>query len=339
MEQEKDTHYELANAPENLPISFNRDGKLFLSRPDSEGGHIDMSTPNSVSGMGVVSAVSQPQWVRDFFQRMDSYVKAAAPSVSITDDGLLILDEHATSSDLKSTCSHLAWLYESSMRQNKEILVWIGEITLDYMARSAHDPTIEEAIEELGFLDRENGMKWKLSTLAKWVIVAQRIPSAIRQLPLPQTYLSEAALFSQPEDPDKRIMFNNIRDAMLLSAAESPQDWSRKSFSACMKELQHEFGVESHRNEGVASLQSRLIALYRVQREVNLGHTTYEKIGVGEQEVAAWIYNIEAELQYRKIMNPDPVAEIPVGDGLTLAARGRIIKKSEAVITHEQHGK
>lgn len=325
--------YTLANSPENAQISFDpKSNKIFLSKDEnSDDSTIDMSVPDSISKTKSVANVARPEWVTQFFTRMNDYIGASTKSASISSDGQLSMDAKATSSDLKEACSHFAWLYESQMRQNKEILVWIGEIILDYMARASHDPTIEEAIEELGFLDRDNGVKWKLKTLAKWPIVVQRIPHAIRQLPIPQTYLAEAAMFSQPQDPEKRTKFCNVRDALLLSAAENPDAWSRTKIVACMKELQSEFGVESHRNEGITSLQSRLIGLYRLRNEVERGYRTYSKLGLDEKEVSAWIYNIESELQYRRMMNPDPVAEIPVGDGLTQAARERIIKKSEKI--------
>tara|TARA_R110000764_G_scaffold17520_4_gene48149 strand:+ start:1030 stop:2043 length:1014 start_codon:yes stop_codon:yes gene_type:complete len=326
----KDLH-SLANAPENQPVSFDlASNQLYLNKPDSsDESTLDLTIPNVICNTKAAAMTSRPDWVTQFFERMNDYVGAATPVASISPNGELAIDAAATSSDLKEACSHLAWLYESQMRQNKEILVWIGEIILDYIARASHSPTVEEAIEELGFLDRDNGFKWKLKTLAKWPIVAMKIPHEIRQLPIPQTYLSEAAIFSQPEDPEKRVKFANVRDAMLLSAAENPEEWSRSKIVSCMKELQHEFGVESHRNEGILSLQNRLICLYRIQREVERGYTTYAKIGVDEKEVAAWLYNVEAELQFRRKLDPDPTAEIPVGDGLTKAARERILKKTE----------
>jgi hypothetical protein len=325
----------LANAPDECPIAIDiANGKAYLNEPASDNSvSVDLTMPNAIIATQAMKDIETPAYVTQFFERMNDYVKAAAPSTTITTDGQLAIAAHATTTDLKEACNHLTWLYESQTRQNKEILVWLGEIVLDYIARASHDPSVEEAIEELGFLERNNGIKWKLKTIAKWVVVAQRLPHEIRQLPVPQTYLAEAAVFSQPEDPISKIKYCNARDALLLSVAKNPEEWSRSKFVACMKELQHSFGVEATRNEGVASLQGRLICLYRLQREVNEGHTTYAKLGIADNEVVAWIYNIESELQYRKVIDPDPTAEIPVGDGLTKSARERIVKKSEASTT------
>ena len=327
----------LANAPDNVPIGIDLDtGVVHIDKPSTtdEGLMIDINKPNCIIGSKALSNVENQDWVNQFFERMDAYIKASSPCVGVSKSGELIIEAHATPTALKDACNHLGWLYESQSRQNKEILIWIGEIILDYIAKSPHDLSVEEAIEELGYLDRDNGVKWKLKTLAKWPIVVLKIPHEIRQLPIPQSYLSEAAVFAQPEEPVAKIKFANCRDALLLSVAESPEEWSRNKFVACMKELQQTFGVESTRNEGVASLQGRLICLYRLQREVEQGHTTFAKLGLSDHEIAAWVYNIESELQYRKVIDPDPTANIPVGDGLTKAARERIIKKSEKANQH-----
>jgi hypothetical protein len=326
-------HIVLANSPESQPVSFDLVSNTLFRNEDeaAEESTLSIATPNMISRANAVAAIARPAWVSSFFATMNDLVSSTSKSASISEDGSLIIGLDATATDLKGISNHLAWLYESQMRQNKEILVWLGEVILDYIARSTHDPTVEEAIEELGFLDRENGIKWKMKTLCKWVIVAQRIPHEIRQLPLPQTYLSEAAMFAHPEDPDSKVKFANIRDAMLLSAAENPDDWSRSKFTACMKELQHAFGIQSNRNEGVASLQGRLIAMYRIQRAVERCETTYQLIGVEAHEFNAWIYNVESELQYRSVIASDPTEDIPIGDGLTKQARERIIKKTKQI--------
>jgi hypothetical protein len=337
---EKEHYCTLINAPKSQPVSFSTtSGKLFLNKDEeSDDSVINLSTPNAICNGRGVREIETPEWVGHFFERMDDYSKTATKAVSISKDGQLSIEANATPKDLKQITSHLAWLFESQSRQNKEILVWIGEIILDYMARASHSPSIEEAVDDLGFLERDNGVKWKMKTLVKWVVVAQRIPHEIRQLPVPQSYLAEAALFARPEDPEKRVKFDNIRDAMLLSVAENPDEWSRNSFVACIKELQHEFDVTPTRNEGISSLQTRLIQLYRLQREVENGYTTYAKLGLDVGEISAWIYNMEFELQYRHKMNPDPTQEIPKGDGLTQAARERIIKKSEAITKNDNTG-
>ena len=203
---------------------------------------------------------------------------------------------------------------------------------MDYGAWDTSDVSIEEAIEELGLLKRENGVKWSMKTLAKWPIVVQKIPAPIRQLPIPPTYLSEAALFAQPEDAGKKLQFNNARDAMLVAVSESPDSWTREKFVSCMKELQEHFGVERIRNEGVAALQERLIAYYRIRHAAytsGMVQSFYKENNIPAKDVATWIYNIESELVRREKLPPDPLGKVPTGDGLTQSARDRISKQQK----------
>jgi len=328
----------LSNAPENQPLALDvENGQLFLDKDsEDEGAIINLDSPASVSSLRGVINHSRPTWLKQFFGQIGGYVSEASTQAEIDPEtGALALGGKITASDLKKVCAHLAWLYEAQYRQNKEILLWIGEIILDYMARSTVDLTIEETIEALGLLERDNGFKWKLKTLARWPLVVHRIPAAIRQLPIPPTYLSEAALFSQPEDPKAKIRFSNARDALLLSVADKPDAWSRQRLVNCMKELQEHFGVERTRNEGVAALQGRLLALYRLRHTAFSSPSSvqgyYKKLGLDETYVAQWIYNIESELIYRGKMEALPEDEIPSGDGLTKSAKKRIkeLRKKE----------
>lgn len=328
----KDSYLKLNNAPNAQPLSFDLEkGKLYLDKdkenPDSI---ISLDSANSVASMKSTVSASRPDWLKNFFGSMNDYVTQASKKAEIdTDTGALCLDAKATRSDLKAVCNSLAWLYEAQYRQNKEILLWIGEIILDYMARGSDDMTVEEAIESLGLLERNNGVSWSKKTLVKWPVVCQRIPHEIRQLPIPQTYLAEAALFSQPEDPNDRVKFRNMRDAMLVAVSEKPEAWSRARFVSCMKELQEHFGVTRVRNEGVGALQERLIAYYRLRYEAqNSGDPAayFKNIGLDHKDVSTWIYNIEAELIGREKLEPDPKDRIPTGDGLTDSARQRVTK-------------
>ncbi len=321
----------LSNAPESQPLALDvENGQLFLDKDaDDEGATINLDSPASVSSLPGAIRHSRPDWLKQFFGQMDGFVGNASKQAGIDPEtGALSLGGKITASDLKKVCRDLAWLYENQYRQNKEILLWIGEIILDYMARSTVDPTVEEAIEALGFLERDNGVRWKLKTLARWPLVVQRIPPAIRQLPIPPTYLSEAALFSQPEDPKAKIRFSNARDALLLSVADKPDAWTRQRLVNCMKELQEHFGVERTRNEGVAALQHRLLALYRLRHTAFSSPLSvqgyYKKLGLDEKYVSTWIYNIESELIYRGKMEAVPEDEVPSGDGLTKTAKKRI---------------
>ena len=329
----------LSNAPDNQPLALDVEkGMLYLDKDsESEGADIDLNSPASVSSLKGTINHSRPTWLKQFFGQMGGYVSEASTQAGIDPEtGALSLGGKITASDLKKVCAHLAWLYEAQYRQNKEILLWIGEIILDYMARSSVDLTIEEAIEALGLLERDNGVRWKLKTLARWPLVVQRIPAPIRQLPIPPTYLSEAALFSQPEDPEAKIRFSNARDALLLSVADKPDAWSRERLVNCMKELQEHFGVERTRNEGVAALQCRLLALYRIRHSAFSSPISvkgyYERLGLDEKHVSQWIYNIESELIYRGKMEAMPEDEIPSGDGLTKSAKKRIedLRKKES---------
>ena len=325
--------FKLANAPDDQPIAFDlTNNKLYLDIDSSDDeSAIPLDSAFSVAQMNGTVQQARPQWLLDFFAQMGDYVKQADSNAEIDNKtGMLILDPKIPKDGLRKVCEHLAWLYEAQYRQNKEILLWIGEIILDFMARDhKRGMSMEEAIEELGLLDRQNGVKWKLKTLARWPVVIQRIPPAIRQLPIPPTYLSEAALFAHPEDPVEKVKFSNARDAMLVAVAEKPNSWSRAKFVACMKELQDHFGMERTRNEGVASLQERLIAYYRLQREAERsGDMTayYANVGLDRTEAAAWIINIESELQNRGRLAIDPKDAIPRGDGLTQSARDRIAR-------------
>ena len=327
-------YFRLANAPEEQPLAFDlREGKLYTDKhQDDEDSIIDLDKAHSVAQMRSTLNQSRPKWLKEFFEQMNGYVSQASDKAEIdSETGQLSLHPDMTKSKLKEVCGNLAWLYEAQYRQNKEILLWIGELILDYMARAVTDMTIEEAIEELGLLDRSNGVKWKLKTLARWPVVVQRIPAPIRQLPIPPTYLSEAALFAQPDDVEDKIKFNNSRDAMLVAVSEKPDVWSRSKFVACMKELQDHFGMERSRNEGVSQLQERLIAYYRLQREAegtnDIG-AFYGNIGLDRKDVSQWIYNIEAALVDRNRMTASPTDQIPRGDGLTQTARERVMKTS-----------
>lgn len=338
----KKNYLKFANAPQNQPMSIDLDkGEMYLSKSEGDpDGKIDIAKANSVSQTKAALTQARPKWLTDFFAQMDTVIQAASGGdgkkspnlVNIdTNTGELAISPNMPKSDIKKVCSHLAWIYEAQYRQNKEILLWIGELILDYIARETHrEITIEEAIEELGLLERNNGVKWKVKTLCKWPIVVQRIPAPIRQLPIPPTYLTEAALFSQPEDPMDKIKFNNARDAMLVAVAENPDGWSRSKFVGCMKELQEYFAVGLTRNEGIASLQSRLICYYRLQREAAMSSQApksfYANLGLDEKEVATWIYNIENELIVRGKLPEQPFDEIQKGDGLTPSARERILK-------------
>lgn len=328
-----DTYFKLSNAPEDQPLAFDLEKERLYrnTNAEDEDSVIDLSDTHSVANMKSIVSHSRPEWLQQFFSQMSSYVSKASPNATVDEDtGQLELGAKTVKSDLRRVCEDLAWLYEAQDRQSKEILLWVGEIILDYMARDTRDLTIEEAIEELGLLNRKNGVKWSMKTLARWPIVVQRIPAPIRQLPIPRTYLSEAALFSQPEDPNKKIQFNNARDAMLVAVAEKPDSWSRKRFVSCMKELQEHFGVEKIRNEGVSALQERLIAYYRIRHEAYQSGSPqafYKNAGIPSKLVATWIYNIEAELIHRDRLQPDPMDKIPVGDGLTNTARKRLQKQ------------
>jgi len=313
-------------------LSFDLDsGKLYVdSLGENDEIAISLNQPRSVAQMSETLQQSRPQWILDFYSQMNTYVGQASNKASIdTKNGQLVLDVAMPKSSLRKVCEHLAWLYEAQSRQNKEILLWIGELILDYIARSGSPITVEEAIEELGLLERENGVRWSMKTLANWSVVAQKIPSEIRQLPIPPTYLAEAAMFAQPQDPDERVQFNNARDALLVAVSNKPDSWSKSKFVACMKELQEEFGMERTRNEGVSALQERLIRLYRLRtiaQESGDIDTFYTNIGLKRKDVSAWIYNIEAALIERDKLEPDPLAIIPSGDGLTEAARERAAK-------------
>ncbi len=330
------SYFKLSNAPADQPLSFDLEQKKFYMDKDAgdEDSVIDLSDAHAVANMKSIVSHSRPEWLQQFFSQMSSFVSKASPNATVDEDtGQLELGAKTMKSDLKRVCEDLAWLYEAQDRQSKEILLWVGEIILDYLARDTRDLTIEEAIGELGLLNRKNGFKWSLKTLARWPLVVQRIPAPIRQLPIPRTYLSEAALFSQPEDPGQKIQFNNARDAMLVAVSEKPDSWSRERFVSCMKELQAHFGVERIRNEGVSALQERLIAYYRIRNEAyqsGLVQTFYKNNDIPAKDVATWIYNIEAELIRRDKLPPDPLDKIPKGDGLTTTARSRIEKQQQA---------
>ena len=330
-----DTYFKLSNAPADQPLAFDLEQKkLYMDRDaEDDDSVIDLASTNFVASMRATLSHSRPEWLQQFFSQMNSYVAKSSSNASVDENtGQLELGANIAKSDLKNVCDNLAWLVEAQHRQNKEILLWIGEIILDYMARDTRDLSIEEAIEELGLLKRENGVKWTTKTLAKWPIVVQKIPAPIRQLPIPHTYLTEAALFSQPEDPGDKIQFNNARDAMLVAVSEKPDSWSRERFVSCMKELQEHFGVERIRNEGVAALQERLISYYRIRNAAYASggvQSFYKENNIPSKDVATWIYNIEAELIRRQRLPEDPLGKIPRGDGLTVTARSRIEKQQQ----------
>ncbi|MAO74689.1 MAG: hypothetical protein CL699_06935 [Chloroflexi bacterium] len=330
-----DTYFKLSNAPDDQPLALDLEkGKFYMNRDaDSDDSVIDLRSTHSVARLKSTLSSNRPEWLQQFFCQMNDYVSKASTKAAVDEStGQLELGANIAKSDLKNVCDNLAWLYEAQHRQNKEILLWIGEIILDYMARDTRDLSIEEAIEELGLLKRENGVKWSMKTLAKWPIVVQKIPAPIRQLPIPPTYLSEAALFAQPEDAGKKLQFNNARDAMLVAVSESPDSWTREKFVSCMKELQEHFGVERIRNEGVAALQERLIAYYRIRHAAytsGMVQSFYKENNIPAKDVATWIYNIESELVRREKLPPDPLGKVPTGDGLTQSARDRISKQQK----------
>ena len=332
----KEHSFTLKNAPPDQPLRFDlKGGKLYIdSLGNDEELAYQLDHPQSVAKMSSTLQQSRPQWILDFYAQMGAYVSQASESATINpDSGLLTLSTSMTKTSLRKVCEHLAWLYEAQSRQNKEILLWIGELILDYVARSGHPITIEEAIDDLGILKRENGVHWGMKTLARWAVVAQRIPIAIRQLPIPPTYLAEAAMFAQPDDPDEKIQFNNARDALLVAVANKPDSWSRSKFVSCMKELQEEFGLQRTRNEGVSALQERLINFYRLRtlaQESGDPQDFYRSIGLSRKDVSAWIYNIEATLIDRDKLEPNPLSVIPTGDGLTESARSRVAKSTQA---------
>ena len=306
-------------------------GKLYLDTlVEDEEIAIPLNQPQSVARLSSTLQQSRPQWILDFYSQMGTYVNQASNKASIdSQTGQLLLDPSMPKSSLRKVCDHLAWLYEAQNRQNKEILLWIGELILDYIARAGITITLEEAIEELGLTKRENGVRWSVKTLARWAVVAQKIPAEIRQLPISPSYLAEAAMFAQPDDPDEKVQFNNARDALLTAVANKPDLWSRSKFVACMKELQDEFGLQRTRNEGVSALQERLINLYRLRNFAETCHDVdafYKSLGLKRADVSSWIYNIEAALIDRDKLDPDPTAIIPTGDGLTEAARERALK-------------
>ena len=327
------TQAPLSKKPLIFDLSKNR---ILIGEDDPElgdtGTALDLSNPNSVCQTKDYTSNPnvRPQWIKEFFKSIDKYVQTASKEASVDPDtGELQLSPSLSVSELKSVCTNLTWLYESQHRQNKEILVWIGEVILDYIARSPMDLSIEEAIEQLGFLKRANGFKWKMKTLVKWVVVAQKISPEVRQLPVAPSYLSEAAMFASPEDVGKKVQFENSRDALLMAIAEEPEEWSRAKFVACMKELQDVFGMERKRNEGTGALRERLIYFYRLREET--GHLSEDqanamlrKVGITRNDLGSWIYNIEAELIYRGSMEPDPFEGVRVGDGLTDSARNRV---------------
>lgn len=337
-DQDRKEIVKIASSPEGQPLSVDlKKGRLY-SDPNNldEEFAIRLDAPNEVAKMKKTSDFSRQQWVKDFFGQMSDYVKGAHKKAEIdSETGELLIDPKMPKSGLRDVCNNLAWLYEAQYRQNKEILLWIGEIILDYIARDTMGTmTIETAIEELGLLKRDNGVKWKLRTLVKWPIVVQRLPAPIRQLPIPPSYLTEAAIRSQPEDPQDKVKFNNARDALLVSVAEKPEAWSRQRFVACLKELQDHFGIDRQRNEGTADLQARLIAYYRLQREAeNSGDidSYYENLGLDRKEVATWISTIEISLFTRHKLTIDPKEEVPRGDGLTEKARERLAVVKEGL--------
>ena len=331
MSEEKSTKLVIANAPEEQPVAIDIvRGKLYLDKDlDSDEFAIPLDSPSAIINLKG-QKLTNPKWVSEFFEQMSGYVRTANPNADIDKNGQLILSPNIPKSGLKQVCNNLAWLYEAQYRQNKEILIWIGEVILDFIARDTRgDMSVEEAIEQLGLLDRENGVKWKLRTLVKWPLVVQKIPHEIRQLPIPPTYLALAAEMKAPDDPNDRKRFSNARDALLVAVADKPDCWSRTRFANCMKELQEHFDVERSRNEGVAALMQRLISYYRLQREAGQSPDQdrfYQDLGLDRKEVASWIISIEAALQDRGKLPSDPMESIPRGDGLTETARKRVSK-------------
>ena len=331
-----ESYFKLKSPPHDCPLAFDiESGKCYLNKDQSDPDSvINLANLQSVADAKTTLKNSRPAWLKEFFGSMDTYVADEANGGKARidpDTGLLEIDPKTTTSELKSICSKFAFLFEAQARQNKEILIWIGEIILDYIARASGDCTVEEAIDALGLCERQNGVKWSYKTLFRFPLVAQRIPASIRQLPIPVSYLCDAAAFSMPEDPKQRVMFSNARDAMLLSVAENPDVWSRTKFCDCMKELQQAFGMERMRNEGISSLRERLIAYYRLRHlAIASGDPKafYANQNMNEKEVSEWIYNIEAELISREKLNPDPLV-IPTGDGLTQAARDRLAAKQK----------
>lgn len=324
----KDEFFKLTNAPDEAPIAFQLgEGKAYLDKDaEDDDSVIDLGSVHAVANMKSTVAAARPEWLKQFFNQMNTYVSSSGgENVEIDPEtGALSLGAKMAKSELRKLVENLAWLVESQHRQTKEILLWIGECILDFIARDTRqDLTVEEAIEELGLLERENGYKWSMKTLVKWPVVISRIPASIRSLPIPPTYLSEAALFAMPEDPQERIAFGNARDVLLMSVADKPNVWSRSTFVACMKELQDRFGIERQRNEGTSALLLRLIDLYRLRDNYSEDTVT----GISKRDVADWIYNIENELISRDRLPASPTGRVPTSDGLTKGARERIARE------------
>jgi hypothetical protein len=334
--KKKDGFFILASSPEDDPIALDLDsGELYLNKKESEEGEkvMSLTIPNGVATTSTTAlALKRPDWMSEFFTQMDDYVGSSSKNAKIDENGQLHLAPNITASDIKAVCGNLTWLYEAQYRQNKEILLWIGEIILDHIARSTDDVSIEGAIEDLGFLSRENGFRWKLKTLVKWPIVVKKIPIAIRQLPIPATYLTEAAMFGGPDDLNDKIKFNNARDALLISVSQKPDSWSRERFVNCMKELQEKMGIERNRTEGISALRERLISYYRLK---SVAESSGDPKGFCERQnldyadINQWIYSIEGELICRGKLDPIPENSSLTGDGLTQAARLRLEKNKD----------
>lgn len=315
-------------SPSEISVDLER-GKLFTNKDTSDpDAVVDLESPLSVANMSGTLSRGRPEWITNFYGSMNDFIQTASPKAQInTSTGELLLDPSITKSDTLKLCSSLASMVESTAHQTKATLIWIGELILDHIAKSPHDLSIENAIEELGLTKRENGIHWSVKSLARWPAVVQRIPNQILQLPIPSSYLTEAAMFKAPDDPVEKIKFNNARDALLLQVSENQSEWSRSKFVSCMKELQDAMCVDRRKMDSVASMYHRLVLLYRIRNEAHLTPNPaayYASIRLGTKDVANWIYSIEAELITRGKLEADPKNEVPHGHGLSKASLERI---------------
>ena len=310
----------LTNAPD-VGIMFDFDsGSVQIG--DGESG-ADLTKPNSVAMSSLVPET--PGWMKSFYQQMDGITKSEMIGID-HDSGNLVIEPELPQSDLAKFVEVLAFVFESQYRQNKEILLWLGELILIHSTQNGL--TLEEAIEKLKLTERNNGVTWSMRTLVKWPVVVQRIPESIRRLPIPPSYLAEAALFKQPEDPAQRVQFNNSRDALLLSVAKNPSQWSRNRFCASMKEIQTLMGIPQQRDEGVRILMKRLISFYRIRSSVRESEMK-PKFGFVLSDISAWITALEFGLARRGVIPDNPEDEVVAGDGRTEQTRQKNSKRKE----------
>jgi len=325
---EESSLIKFTSAPQTSSISIDLDGgKMFTDKNSEEPSvTIDLTVPGSFA----MTVVNNDEDMKPFYGSMGQFMESITTNkVAVDrDTGELIISPSAMKSDLIRLSVSLAGMAEKQEQESKAVKIWMGEAILDYIAKAPYEITIDEAIEQLGFLERASGIiNWKPSTLARWPAIVQRIPHNILRLPIPQSYLAEAALTKAPEGPIDKIKFNNARDALLVHVSQNRSQWSKSKFVSCMKELQDAFKIARSRGESVSLMYERLVQLYRLRHEAHMtGNPTayYQSIGLGIKDVANWIYNIEAELISKEKLEPDPKDQIPANDGLSAAARQRI---------------